>query len=564
MPPEPLAPVTDLLQRIPLSARSVLDVSCGRGDLLATYRLMNPTARLLGIESNPTLADLARQHLSEVAVVDIEADPMPFDIPGGLDCIIYSTSLEHMRDPWALLRRHAEMLSPDGMMLICLPNIEHWSFAERLLRGNWDYQASGLLDRSHLRWFSLESTRLGLTDAGLMLCDVHPRVFDQEQSERFATAMEPALTALGIDPVAYKRRSAALQYVWRVRREPRQRMTVAGNMLAPVGGVSHVRVVHPLQAIGTDPLVEVRLTDRLLANPPDDGRARIFVLHRPDMSGADGRKMLRAIRDAGWLVVTEFDDHPDFMRGMRDTEQLGFYGVHAIQTSTRPLADVLRARNPEVAIFPNALVALPPVINFADPRSMTLFFGALNREPDWRHLVPAINDVAAKVGARLRFQVVHDRGFFDALESPHKTFMPTCDYDTYMRLLGRSEISFMPLDDNGFNRAKSDLKFIEAGACRVAPLASTVVYSGSIVHEGTGLLFRDVAEFRSHLMRLVAMPDLARQIGDDARGYVTEERMLAYQVEPRIAWYRSLWERRESLTAALDARMAALDARAAT
>ena len=64
-------------------------------------------------------------------------------------------------------------------------------------------------------------------------------------------------------------------------------------------------------------------------------------------------------------------------------------------------------------------------------------------------------------------------------------------------------------------------------------------------------------------MNLVAMPDLARQLGDAARHYVTEERMLAYQVEPRIAWYRSLWERRESLTAALDARMAALDAQAA-
>jgi len=563
MPPEPLAPVTDLLQRIPLSARCVLDVACGRGDLLAAYRFMNPTARLLGIEADPGIARIAQQHLSEVAVVDVEADPMPFDVPGGIDCIIHSTSLEHMREPWALLRRHAEMLTPDGMMLICLPNVEHWSFTERLLRGNWDYQPSGLLDRSHLRWFSLESARRALIDAGLMLCDIHPRIFDQEQSDRFATALAPALTALGIDPAAYKLRAAALQYVWRVRREPRQRMTIAGNMLAPVGGVSHVRVIQPLQAMGTDPVVEVRLTDRLLAAPPDDGRARIFVLHRPDVSGPDGRGMLKALRDAGWLVVTEFDDHPDFLHGMADSEQLGFYGVHAIQTSTRPLAEVLRARNPEVAIFPNALHALPPVSNFADPRSLTLFFGALNREPDWRHLMPAINDVAAKVGARLKFQVVHDQGFFEALESPHKTFTPTCDYETYMRLLGRSEISFMPLDDNGFNRAKSDLKFIEAGACRVAPLASTVVYADSIVDNETGLLFRDAAEFRSHLMRLVAMPDLARQIGDAARRYVAAERMLAYQVEPRIAWYRSLWERRESLTAALEARIAALDARAA-
>ena len=92
------------------------------------------------------------------------------------------------------------------------------------------------------------------------------------------------------------------------------------------------------------------------------------------------------------------------------------------------------------------------------------------------------NAVAATVGERLRFSVVHDRGFFDALETPHKSFTPTCDYDTYMSLLGESEISFMPLGDTWFNRAKSDLKFIEAGACRVAALASHVVYGDT--HRG--------------------------------------------------------------------------------
>ena len=77
--------------------------------------------------------------------------------------------------------------------------------------------------------------------------------------------------------------------------------------------------------------------------------------------------------------------------------------------------------------------------------------------------MPAINAVAAKAGDRLRFQIVHDQDFFAALNSPHKAFTPTCDYDTYLQLLGASEVSFMPLSDTPFNRAKSDLKFIEAG-----------------------------------------------------------------------------------------------------
>jgi glycosyltransferase involved in cell wall biosynthesis len=165
---------------------------------------------------------------------------------------------------------------------------------------------------------------------------------------------------------------------------------------------------------------------------------------------------------------------------------------------------------------------------------MTLFFGALNRERDWLPLMPVLNAVAARVGERLKFCVVHDQAFFDALQTPHKTFTPTCDYDAYMTLLGGCEISLMPLEDNPFNRAKSDLKFIEAGACRVAALASDVVYSDSIEDGTTGLLFRDAEELH--------------------------ERRLAYQVADRIAWYRDLWDRRDELTAALLARLVSMRA----
>ncbi len=331
---------------------------------------------------------------------------------------------------------------------------------------------------------------------------------------------------------------------------------IAANMLKPVGGVSHVRIVYPLRAIASDPMAATMLTSSVDAKAPADDTPRIFILHRPALSGESGRAMIRAFVDGGWLVVTEFDDHPDFFQIMQDPEQLTFRGVHAVQTSTRELAGVLRQRNPEVAVFPNAMAALPEVRNFADPNVLTVFFGALNREQDWQRLIGAINAVAAKAGDRLRFSVVHDRGFFDALETPHKKFTPMCEYEPYMTLLGECEVSLMPLEDNGFNRAKSDLKFIEAGACRVAALASGVVYGDTIEEARTGLVFHDAAELEAKLTRLVAFPELARDLGDAARDYVAQNRMLAYQIAPRIAWYRSLWARRDALNAALRERLA--------
>ncbi|MDR3529732.1 MAG: methyltransferase domain-containing protein [Rhodopila sp.] len=541
---------TDLLPRIPLTAQTILDVGCGRGALAAAFRPFNPKARLLGIDRDPEAANLAALHMDQVAAVDVEIDPLPFDVPEGIDCIIYKNILEHLRDPWALIRRHAEALSADGVMLICVPNFEYWRFTEQLLRGTWDEEEAG-----RRRWFNPDRIRQQLRLAGLTLCDVIPHETDAAAAAGFAEALAPGLSALGIDPQAYQRRAAGSHSIWRVRKEPIQRMILAGNMLTPVGGVSHVRVVHPLQAVGTDPAVSAGVTDRVDMGQSADGTPRIFVLHRPALIGEQGLSMLRMLTEAGYLIVTEFDDHPDHFDMMRMGGALTFLGVHAIQTSTTALAEVLRKYNPEIAVFPNALASLPEVRNFADPHSITLFFGALNRERDWGPFIQPINAVAAMAGERLKFQVVHDQGFFDALQTPHKTFTPTCDYETYMRILGGSEVSFMPLSDTPFNRAKSDLKFIEAASCRVATLASTVVYGNSIDDGRTGLLFRDPVEFHARLLRLVAMPDLARDLGNAARQYVSDERMLAYQVAPRIAWYRLLWARRDALTAALRIRM---------
>jgi glycosyltransferase involved in cell wall biosynthesis len=548
---------TDLLERIPLTARVVLDVGCNGGALGMAYRRLNPRALLLGIESDPEAAGLAAQRLDQVATVDVEREPLPFALDRPVDCIVYGDVLEHLRDPWSVLRRHAEVLSDQGTMVICVPNLLHWSFADRLLRGTWDYEPQGLLDETHLRWFSLDSMREGLEAVGLVPHDVRPRVFDGDKAQAFANAMAPALRNLGVDPAVYAQRAAPLQYIWRALKRPRPMLAVASSMLAPVGGVSHVRVVYPLQALRSDPGVLTQIGVSEIAAPGPD-TPHIFILHRPLLSGEQGAKVIGRLLSEGWIIVTEFDDHPDHFGMLAASDQLAFSGVHAVQVSTPALAAILRARNPEVAVFPNAIRALPELRNFLDPRALTLFFGALNRERDWAPLMPVLNEVAHKLGEKLRFSVVHDQAFFEALHTPHKQFTPTCDHETYMGLLGQCEISLMPLTDTPFNRAKSDLKFIEAGACRVAAVASHVTYADSIEDGRTGLLFHDAEALRDRLLRLVAMPELARALGDAARQYVAGERMLAYQVAQRIAWYRSLWARREELNRALRARLGEL------
>ena len=532
---------------------------------------MNPKARLLGLAMDSATMERAGAHLDQVCMADIAADPLPFELPDGIDCIVYDDVLHRLSDPWDMVGRHARVLHRDGSMLIRVANNAYWRLTERRLRGavHGGWREDGRREdrrredgRREDGWYpdgGVGFDRDGLTDglrqAGLTVFDIMPWEPESEAARQFCEALAPGLLALGIDPVAYERRALGSHLICRAARGSVPRMIVAGNMLAPVGGVSQVRVVEPLQAVGSEPGIAAVLTDRVTKGAAGEETPRIFVLHRPSLMGESGLDTLRRLTDAGYLIITEFDDHPDHFKMMQQGGDLSFRGVHAVQTSTIGMANVLRGYNPEVAVFPNALVSLPPVRNFTDPGCMTLFFGALNRERDWQRFMPMINAVAVTVGERIRFQVLHDRLFFDALQTPHKTFTPTCDYETYWRILSESEISFMPLGDTPFNRAKSDLKFIEAGACRVAALASSVVYGDSIDDGRTGLLFRDQAAFHTGLLRLVAMPAFAQALGDAGRQYVSEHRMLAYQAAPRIAWYRSLWIRREALEAARQARL---------
>jgi SAM-dependent methyltransferase len=547
----------DLLNRIPLSARAVLDVGCGFGATLAAYRQRNPKARLFGIDGDTQAGQIAASRLDEVAIVDVEQTPQPFGAQR-FDCIVYGDSLEHMRDPWRILALHAGLLNPGGVMALCVPNLEHWSFAHRLLTGGFAYQDSGLFDRSHLRWFTAETMQRALGEVGLYPADAMGRVFDADAAADFTRRLAPALAALGIDEAAYRRRATPLQFVWRATKAPVQRIQLFSTMLEPVGGVSHVRVLHPMRAMASEPDLACQvLADRKLPRRQDDA-PRIFIFHRPCLTEENDLEMLRQIVAEGYLMVCEFDDHPDFLPVLQRPDVLNFRGVHAVQTTTPRLAAVLGQRNPEVAVFSNAIDELRPPRNFTDPGRLTLLFGGINREQEWPELMPALNEALAEAGERLFVRVVADSAFFEALETPHKEFTPLCDYETYLALLAQSDICLMPLRDNLFNRCKSDLKYVEAAAARVLALASPVVYEDSIAHGRTGLIFRSPEDLRALLRGILADPDSARAMAEAARHEVAANRMLAYQVAARRDWYRSLWQRRDALTSALYARVPAL------
>jgi SAM-dependent methyltransferase len=110
-----------------------------------------------GIEFDATTAEKARQFYDVFEVANLET--YPFSARGEFDYIVFADVLEHLRDPAAALRRCLPCLKESGKIIISVPNIANWMIRLSLLFGKFDYVDRGILDRTHLRFFTSRSLR---------------------------------------------------------------------------------------------------------------------------------------------------------------------------------------------------------------------------------------------------------------------------------------------------------------------------------------------------------------------------------------------------------------------
>jgi 2-polyprenyl-3-methyl-5-hydroxy-6-metoxy-1,4-benzoquinol methylase len=143
-----------LVQLLDKSAEKILDVGCGAGDNAALIRHRSPGTRVYGITLSPAEARAAAAHLEKVWICDIEQG-----LPGELsqfrfDAIIFSHVLEHLRNPAGIVAEVTPLLRDGGCMLIAVPNIVNWRQRFKLLRGEFQYERDGIMDETHLRFFT--------------------------------------------------------------------------------------------------------------------------------------------------------------------------------------------------------------------------------------------------------------------------------------------------------------------------------------------------------------------------------------------------------------------------
>ena len=154
----------ELVRQLPRPLGRVLDVGCGRG---ATERSLRAAGAewLSGIEIDPAAAAAATSEYDEVRVGPAEAELD--SVTGPFDTILLYDVLEHLVDPWGLLRGLHDVASPGARVHVSVPNARHWSLLRDLaLRGTFGYTPAEHRDVTHLRWFTPRDVRALLETTG--------------------------------------------------------------------------------------------------------------------------------------------------------------------------------------------------------------------------------------------------------------------------------------------------------------------------------------------------------------------------------------------------------------
>lgn len=549
-----------LFEAIPKNSARILEIGCGAGALGKKYiETVNPGCEYWGVEYVPAAATEARKNIRNVIYGSIEDDSIIDRIPeDSFDVLIFGDVLEHLREPWDVLKKLSGKMRAGGICLACIPNTQHWSILMNLLNGAWEYQDSGLMDRTHLRFFTRKSMIDLFNTNGWQVTSQTPRIFSKEKAIGPVQEILETRRRLGIDLKGDENDFLALQWVISAAVKPRlDKPIVSGDaqilinacIFAP--NFLDVRTTLPANDLakisGVEVLVGRKEID--LNKIKHFPGPKIVIVQRPKITDkAAWLAAVSAVRKVDAVLIYEVDDHPGLIgkvNGVNDNNIVLQKSACAIQTSTPLLAEYFSHANGNVKYFRNSCHSLP--IFSEKSGRIGVFYGALNRGEYSHRIARLISPIIERHGACLH--VVADKSFFDAASVSNKRYYDPTDYSRYMSIMGECGIVLSPLGGLEGEKYKSDVKYVEASSMGLATIASELVYGETIENGRNGILVNADEEWPQALDRLLSNPAERREMAFNAWDYVRRERLFTEQAPLRIQWYLDLWAQREALWA---------------
>ena len=149
---------------------TVLEVGCGNGNTGAYLKEMLPNIKYSGIELMPEMAAEAEPKIDFAMQGNIEEmlnDKNAFIHKEKYDIVMFLDVLEHLFDPWRISEFFKNRLNEDGLIVGSVPNMGNYNVSKKLLLNNFQYEPSGILDQTHIRFFTLNSLEKMIEEAGL-------------------------------------------------------------------------------------------------------------------------------------------------------------------------------------------------------------------------------------------------------------------------------------------------------------------------------------------------------------------------------------------------------------
>ena len=157
-----------VLRQIP-SNKIILDVGCGSGILASALRKKGNV--VYGLDNSRESITFAKENLDKAIFLDVEKDSIPFP-KEYFDVIVFSDILEHLRDPKKIMLKFKPYLKSNGRFIISLPNIASWDIRLKLLLGDFTYTKTGILDETHLRFYTLRTAKKLIRSAGFRITKI--------------------------------------------------------------------------------------------------------------------------------------------------------------------------------------------------------------------------------------------------------------------------------------------------------------------------------------------------------------------------------------------------------
>jgi len=208
----------DLFNLIPPDSNSIIEFGCSSGELAAAYKKVNPLSNYIGVELDKSAIPLAMRHCDLIEEIDIDNIP-DFKLKewSDRDCWIFGDVLEHLKDPAKLISRIRGYIKPNASIIICIPNMQHWSIFKHLCTGDLFYTSTGLLDKTHLRWFTRKTILTLFQQAGFTMEIGFPRIINDPTSQVYLDLIGQLAEVAGGDKELAKNDALPIQYVIRFK-----------------------------------------------------------------------------------------------------------------------------------------------------------------------------------------------------------------------------------------------------------------------------------------------------------------------------------------------------------